>query len=67
MGRHHQHKDNARWAWKPVALIAAGGSALLGGLILSIFEQAPNYVPLAGAALLVVCYAAAGFLVFRNA
>jgi hypothetical protein len=56
-----------RWFWKGVSLIVAGGIALLGGLALSIFGDAPNYVPLGGAALLVLCYGAAGFLIFRHA
>lgn len=59
--------ETGRWLWKGISLISAGGIALLGGLALSIFEHAPNWVPLGGAAVLVLCYAAAGFLVFRHA
>jgi hypothetical protein len=64
---HSSHQGDGRWAWKAAGLVAAGGFALLGGLIASIFEQAPNYVPLAGATVLVLCYGAAGIVVFRNA
>jgi hypothetical protein len=67
MGGHHQYENDGRWAWKAASLVAAGGIAVLGGLVLSIYEQVPNYVPLAGAALLVICYALAALLVFRNA
>lgn len=59
--------EPGRWYWKGISLIVAGGIALLGGLALTIFERAPNWVPLGGAAILVLCYAAAGFLVFRHA
>lgn len=55
MGRQdHQPKNGGRWAWRAAGLVAAGGVAVLGGLIASIFERAPNYVPLAGAALMVL-------------
>lgn len=59
--------EPGRWYWKGLSLIVAGGIALLGGLVLSIFEDAPNWVPLSGATLLVLCYSAAGFLAFRHA
>ncbi|MHB2204986.1 hypothetical protein [Methylobacterium sp. CM6257] len=62
----HPHEPD-RLEWKIVSLIFAGGLALLGGLILSALEDAPTYVPLGGAALLVLCYCAAGFLFYRHA
>lgn len=62
-----QQHGPGRWYWKGLSLIAAGGIALLGGLALSIFEDAPNYVPVGGAALLVLCYGAAAVLAFRHA
>lgn len=65
--RRQQHEDESRWVVKAISLISAGGAALIGGLILSIFEQAPNWVPLTGAVLLVCCYAAAALLAFRHA
>lgn len=67
MRRRQQYEDDSRWGLKAVCLISAGGAALIGGLILSIFAQAPNWVPLTGAILLVCCYAAAAFLIFRHA
>ena len=58
--------EPGRWYWKGISLIVAGGIALLGGLALSVFRHAPNWVPLGGAAILVLSYAA-GFLVFCHA
>ena len=63
----HPQEKSDRWAWRTAGLIMAGGSALLGGLALSIFENAPNWVPLTGAMLLVCCYAAAAVLAVRHA
>ncbi|MBE7158632.1 MAG: hypothetical protein INR62_09415 [Rhodospirillales bacterium] len=58
--------EPARWFWRGLSFIAAGGFALLGGLALSVFENAPSWVPSTGAVILVICYSAAGFLVFRH-
>jgi hypothetical protein len=63
----HPQQKNDRWAWRTASLIMAGGLALLGGLALSIFEHAPNWVPLTGATLLICCYAAAAVLAVRHA
>lgn len=63
----HLQEKRDRWAWKTASFIMAGGLSLLGGLALSIFEHAPNWVPLTGAIFLVCCYAAAAFLAFRHA
>ena len=63
----HLQKKRGRWAWKTASLIMAGGLALLGGLALSIFEHAPNWVPLIGAGLLICFYAAAAVLAVRHA
>lgn len=63
-GRDHGNED--RWVWRTASLIMAGGLALLVGLALSIFEHAPNWVPLTGSALLVCCYAAAAVLAVRH-
>jgi hypothetical protein len=65
--RRQQQEDDSRWVVKAISLVSAGGAALIGGLILSIFQHAPNWVPLTGAILLVCCYAAAAFLAFRHA
>lgn len=62
-----EHENEGRWVWRTAGLIMAGGSALLGGLALSIFEHAPSWVPLTGAVLLVCCYAAAAVLAVRHA
>lgn len=64
--RHRAGEDNGRWAWKAGGLVVAGGVAGLGGLIAYIFGWAPSYVPLTGAALLVMCYASAAVLIFHN-
>ena len=67
MAHQDKAKDKGRWESKAVGLIAAGGAALLAGLVMSICENAPNFVPLTGVTLLVLCYGAAAIIVYRHA